>query len=150
MANTFTQLYYHIVFSTKNRERRITGDIQPRLWAYIGGIARSHNMVALEVGGMHDHAHVLLLAKPTIAVSHAVQLIKGASSRWIHEEFPMLNKFSWQDGYGAFTVSPKAVERTAGYIRDQAEHHRHRTFTEEYLKILSEHGIVVDERYVWG
>ena len=150
MANTFTQLYYHIVFSTKNREPWLIPSVQVRLWPYIGGIARSHGMVALEVGGVDDHIHVLLSARPTISVSQIVQVIKGGSSRWLHEEIPALRGFSWQDGYGAFTVSKEALQRLSAYIRQQATHHRHRTFSEEYLDLLKKHGIVFDPRYVLG
>jgi len=149
MANTYTSLFYHIVFSTKNRERYLLESIQQRVWQYIGGIARENNMSALTVGGVSDHVHVLLKMRPTQTVSKAVQLLKGGSSKWIHEAIPRMKKFAWQDGYGAFTVCPQHVEGVRQYILNQKEHHRRKTFQEEYLKLLKEHGIEYDERYLW-
>jgi REP element-mobilizing transposase RayT len=106
MANTYTCLHYHIIFSTKNRERWITPDIEPRLWAYLGGIARENRLVPLTiVGGIEDHIHLVLNVPPSVALSKALQLLKGGSSKWMHETFPTLRGFGWQDGYGAFTVS---------------------------------------------
>jgi REP-associated tyrosine transposase len=88
MADTYTSLFYHIVFSTKNRERSIKAPIEKRVWAYLGGIAREHNMVALQIGGVEDHVHLVLGARATMGVSKAVHLLKGASSKWINESFP--------------------------------------------------------------
>lgn len=149
MANTYTSLHYHIVFSTKRREPYIAQNIQDRVWAYIGGIARENNMTALAVGGMNDHAHVLLWTRPTQTVSKAVQLLKGGSSLWIHQTFPALKGFAWQDGYGAFAVCRAHTEVVVEYIRNQKEHHRKKTFQEEYLAFLKEYGIEYDERYLW-
>ena len=115
MANTFTALHYHIVFSTKNRYPWITTDVEQRMWEYIGGIARENEMKALQIGGIDDHAHILLCTKPKIAVSKAVQLLKGGSSKWIHETFPNLQNFCWQDGYGAFSVSQSALPSVITY-----------------------------------
>lgn len=105
MANTFSNLFYHIVFSTKGRKNLIDRNIEDRLWAYIGGIARKHEIIAIQVGGIENHIHILILAKPRIAPSQIVQWLKGESSRWLHETFPDLRSFSWQDGYGVFSVS---------------------------------------------
>jgi REP element-mobilizing transposase RayT len=149
MANTYTSLHYHIVFSTKRREPCITTDIRERVWAYIGGIARENNMTALAVGGMNDHAHVLLWARPTQTVSKAVQLLKGGSSLWIHQSFPRLKSFAWQVGYGAFAVCRTHANSVGEYIRTQEEHHRRKTFQEEYLGFLKEYEIEFDERYLW-
>jgi putative transposase len=149
MANTYTALYYHIVFSTKHRERWLTPDIEERVWSYVGGIARENKMTALQVGGIEDHIHILLGAPPTIAPSKAAQLIKGGSSKWIHETFPNMRAFAWQDGYGAFTVSKSVVPDVIKYIQSQREHHRTTTFQEEYLRLLKIHGVEYDERYLW-
>ena len=111
MANTYTCLHYHIIFSTKNRERWLVPDIEHRIWEFIGGIARAHRMTALQVGGVEDHIHALVNAPPTIAPSQIAQYLKGDSSKWIHEEFPALENFWWQDGYGAFTVSKSISQR---------------------------------------
>src|SRR6476620_4649853 len=105
MANTFTSLHCHIIFSTKNREPWLRQDIEERVWAYLGGIARENDMKSLRIGGIENHVHLLLGLSAAIAVSKAVQLIKGGSSIWIKDTFPDLAGFGWQDGYAAFTVS---------------------------------------------
>lgn len=148
MANTYTSLHYHIVFSTKRREPWLTDDVRERLWPYLGGIAREDGMIALEIGGMADHAHLLFSIPPGVALSKAVQLIKGGSSHWIKDAFPALAAFAWQDGYGAFSVSHSQLNQVREYIRDQAEHHRTRTFAEEYRAFLERHDVEFDERYL--
>jgi len=150
MANTYSSLHYHLVFSTKNRVAYLTPDIEQRVWAYIGGVARKHKMNALQVGGFDDHIHALVMAPPILSPSQIAQYLKGDSSKWIHETFPELRDFAWQEGYGAFTVSKSNLESVAGYIEKQREHHQQRTFQEEYLDFLQKHGIEYDERYVWG
>src|SRR5215469_15125351 len=105
MANTYTSLHYHVVFSTKNRVRHISQGIEGRVWAYIGGIARAHIIIALQVGGIEDHIHALVTAPSTLSPSKIAQFLNGDSSKWVHGEFPQLRNFAWQDGYGAFTVS---------------------------------------------
>ncbi|MCI0490415.1 MAG: IS200/IS605 family transposase [Blastocatellia bacterium] len=150
MANTYTSLYFHIVFSTKNRQPSINQEIEQRVWAFIGGIARKHRMTALQIGGIEDHIHALVMAPPTIAPSQIAQFLKGDSSKWIHNEFPSLRNFAWQDGYGAFSVSKSKVSEVKTYIQNQREHHRKRTFKEEYLELLRKHGIDYEEEYLWG
>ena len=150
MANTYTSLHYHVVFSTKNREKYIAPEIERRVWAYLGGVARKHRMTALRVGGIEDHVHALVAAPPIISPSQIAQFLKGDSSKWLHEEFPDLRGFAWQDGYGAFTVSKSNLPEVISYIEHQREHHRSRTFREEYLDFLKKHGVEYDERYVWG
>ena len=115
MANTYTSLHYHIVFSTKNRHAWIHQGIEHRVWEYIGGIIRENGMKPIQVGGIEDHLHVLLGAPPTMAVSKATQLLKGGSSKWMHDTFPNLAGFSWQDGYGAFSVSRSNLETVKTY-----------------------------------
>jgi REP element-mobilizing transposase RayT len=150
MANSFTSLYYHAIFSTKNREPWLTDNVRDRLWPYLGGIARENAMTALEVGGMADHAHLAISIPPSVSLSKALQLIKGASSHWIKETFPNLADCAWQDGYGAFTVSESQLEAVRDYIRRQADHHRNKTFAEEYRTFLQRHRIEFDERYLLG
>jgi REP element-mobilizing transposase RayT len=150
MANTFSALFYHIIFSTKNREPWISREIEERIWKYIGGIARNHQMSALQIGGIDDHVHALINARPTFAPCEIAQLLKGESSKWIHNEFPKLRLFSWQDGYGAFTVSKSGVDNVIEYIRNQRVHHQRKTFQEEYLEFLKVYGVEYDPRYVWG
>ena len=150
MANTYSSLHYHVIFSTKNREPWISRDIEQRIWEYIGGIARKHKMTALQVGGIEDHIHALVTAPPIIALCQIAQYLKGDSSKWIHEEFPSLHNFGWQDGYGAFTVSKSNIPSVIKYIQNQREHHRKKTFQEEFLEFLNANGIEYDERYLWG
>jgi REP element-mobilizing transposase RayT len=150
MANTYTSLYYHIVFSTKNRVAWLKPEIEERVWAYIGGIARHHRITAIQIGGIENHIHALVLAPPILAPSQMAQYLKGDSSKWIHEEFPDLRGFAWQEGYGAFTVSKANVEGAVRYIQNQREHHQTQTFQEEYLEFLQRQGIAYDERYLWG
>ena len=150
MANTYTKLYYHVVFSTRNRVRYIDAKIEERVWAYIGGVARKHKLTALQVGGIEDHIHALVLAPPILSPSEIAKFLKGDSSKWIHEEFAELRDFSWQDGYGAFSVSKSQLSEVARYIQNQREHHRGKSFQEEYLRLLELHDVEYDERYVWG
>jgi putative transposase len=150
MANTYGALFYHIVFSTKNRTEFISPHIEERIWAYIGGIARHHKMTAIQVGGVTDHIHALVMAPPSLAPFEIAKYLKGDSSKWIHEEYPDLQDFGWQDGYGAFTVSKSNVPGVASYIQNQRAHHRTQTFQEEYLEFLKKHGVNYDERYLWG
>jgi REP element-mobilizing transposase RayT len=150
VAKTYTSLNYHFTFSTKNREPWISQSIEDRIWSYIGGVARKHKMTALQVGGIDDHIHTLVMAPPTLSPSQIAQYLKGDSSKWIHEEFPKLRGFEWQDGYGAFTVSKSQIAEVIKYIQNQRKHHRKKTFQEEYLELLQKHGIDYDERYLWG
>ena len=149
MANTFTSLHFHFIFSTKNRERWIRPDIEGRLWAYLGGIASRHGMKPIVIGGIEDHVHLLVGMPPTLTVSEALQSIKGASSGWIKQSLPGCGGFAWQDGYGAFTVSKSLLNHVEDYIRRQREHHRETSFQEEYRGLLKKHGIAYDERYLW-
>lgn len=150
MAHSYISVYVHYVFSTKNRQKMITADLEPRLWAYMGGIARDNKMKALAIGGIEDHAHVFLSLPSTLSIAKTIQLIKGGSSHWVHETFPSHQDFEWQEGYGAFSVSISRIDKTVAYIKNQREHHHKTTFQEEYLAILKKHGIEYDERYIWG
>ena len=150
MANTYTSLYYHIVFSTKNRVGYLKPRIEHRVWAYIGGVARVHKIVALQIGGVDDHIHALVKAQPNVSVSQVAQFLKGDSSRWIHQTYPELRGFAWQDGYGAFAVSKSNVNEVIHYIRNQREHHMRTDFKEEYSNLLRINGVKCDERYLLG
>ena len=150
MANTYTCLFYHVVFSTKNRESWIAQEYESRIWDFLGGIAKQNDVVPVKIGGTENHVHLVLRIPPTLAISGVVKLIKGGSSKWIHETFPKLSGFGWQDGYGAFTVSKSKVPELVEYVTGQREHHRTRTFQEEYRALLEKHEIEYDERYVWG
>jgi len=150
MANTYTSLYYHLIFSTKNRVPWIRSELEPRLWEYLGGIARRHKMTALHVGGTADHIHAAILAPATLSPSQIAQALKGDSSKWIHGEIQNMCRFEWQDGYGAFTVGSYQLPELIRYIQNQREHHRVKTFQEEYVYLLEKHGIKYEERYLWG
>ena len=150
MAQSLVSLMTHIIFSTKDRRPLITLDYQPRLYEYIGGTIRGLGGISLGINGMEDHVHMLVGAPATIAPSKIAQLVKGGSSAWIHDTFPDLAEFGWQDGYGAFTVSKSQLPELTSYIQGQREHHRQKTFQEEYSDLLHKKGIGYDERYLWG
>jgi len=150
MANTFSFLNFHCVFSTKERVAVLMPEIRGRLWPYLAGIARQNGFQVKCVGGVADHVHLLLSLSTTIAISKAIQLIKGGSSIWIHQTFPKLRNLSWQQGYGAFSVGISQIPETIRYIEQQEEHHRTRTFQEEYLSILKRHEMTFDEKYLWN
>lgn len=140
---------FHCVFSTKERRPLITPALQQRLWPFLGGIARQNRMTQIIAGGTEDHVHILLSLPATMPVSKAMQLIKGGSSKWIHETFPDLRQFAWQEKYGAFSVSVSQLETIIKYIKNQKEHHRKRSFQDEFLMLLKKHRIEFDERYLW-
>ncbi|MGA2556088.1 MAG: IS200/IS605 family transposase [Verrucomicrobiota bacterium] len=146
---SYISSYFHCVFSTKERRPLITPELRTRLWPFLGGIARQNNMKAIEIGGVEDHIHILLSLPATMALSKALQLIKGGSSKWIHETFPAQRTFAWQEEYGAFSVSVSQLDKTVEYIKGQEAHHRQRTFQEEFLALLKRHRIEYDDRYLW-
>jgi len=149
MGDTYTSLHYHFVFSTKHREPWISQTVEERVWSFLGGIARENKLVPILVGGMPDHIHMAVGAPPTITVSKVIQQIKGGSSKWIKDAFPNMRGFAWQDGYGAFSVSKSNMPTLNAYIQNQRDHHRTRTFQEEFLELLRRHEIEYDERYIW-
>ena len=150
MGHSFASSLFHCVFSTKDRRPFIREDLQSRLWPYIGGIARDNRMKALTIGGVEDHVHILVSLPSTMAIAKAIQLIKGGSSLWVHENFSQHSSFAWQEGYGAFRLDIALVERTTCYITSQAEHHRKQTFQAEFPAFLKKHNMEYDERYIWG
>ena len=149
MPHSFVSSLYHCVFSTKERRPLISPQFQPRLFQYFGGIAREHKMKLLAVGGVDDHVHLLLSLPKTITIPKAMQLIKGNSSKWVHETFAEQRLFQWQEGYGAFSISVGDIERTANYIRNQAAHHQKINFKAEFTAFLNKHGIEYDERFIF-
>jgi len=149
MSHTYCSSLFHCVFSTKERRRSVPHEIQPRLWAYIGGIAREHGMKALAVGGVDDHLHILLSLPSTLTIADAMREIKSVSSRWMHENCG-IRGFEWQEGYGAFSIGAAQIEATLTYINHQEEHHRKRDFQAEFLAFLKKNRIEYDPRYVWG
>src|SRR5581483_10403762 len=125
---SYVSSYFHCVFSTKDRNPIITPDLTQRLFPFLGGIARQNDIKAVEIGGVADHVHILLSLPPTMPVAKAMQLIKGGSSKWVHDTFPEHCLFRWQEKYGAFSVSVSQLDKTREYIRNQAEHHRKMSF----------------------
>ena len=149
MAGTYTKLFYHIVFSTKHRANFITPAIETELYKYLAGIVRGLGGSCIEVNGMPDHVHLLAILPPKIAVSDALRDIKANSSKWIHDTKTDLEKFAWQDGFAAFTVSKSVVDPVCAYIRDQKSHHGERDYKSELLGLLAKHEVEFDERYIW-
>lgn len=149
MPHSYVSNLMHCTFGTKERFPFIDPELEARLWPYLGGIARENAMKALSIGGTTDHIHGLLSLPATMSFAKALQLIKGGSSKWIHDNFSRLKKFEWQEGYGAFSVSASQVKKTMAYIQDQKEHHRKKTFQEEFLEFLDKHGVEYDPRYVF-
>ena len=146
---SYTNLKYHIVFSTKQRRPLIESTLLPRLQEYVGGIVRELDGKLLEANGPEDHMHLCIQAKPTIAVSDLVGKIKANSSGWVHKTFPHLRDFAWQDGYAAFTVAQSGLSILSKYIHAQQEHHKKQSFQEELIALLKLHGIDYDERYIF-
>ena len=149
MAHSYTNLLYHIVFSTKGRETWLSEAMSPRLYEYLGGAIRSEGGIALAINGWLDHVHILAKLRQDKRVSDVLRDLKANSSGWIHREFVGLRGFAWQRGYGAFTVSQSQVEGVKRYIANQKVHHQTVSFKEEFLALLKAHGIEYDERYIW-
>ena len=148
MPSTHLSLHYHAVFSTKERAPLIATPWRTRLHEYIGGVVRGLEGTPLHIGGVEDHIHMLLGLKATHCIANIIREIKKASTSWVREQIGT-RAFHWQDGYGAFTVSRTNLLNVADYIRTQEEHHRRRTFREEYISFLDHHGIEYDKRYLW-
>ena len=146
---SYVSAYFHCVFSTKDRRALIPPALSERLWPFLGGVARNNQMKAIEIGGMPDHVHVLLSLTSTLSIAKGMQLIKGGSSKWVHETFPEHHLFGWQVKYGAFSVSVSRLESTIEYIRKQAQHHQKMSFQEEFIALLKKHRIAYDERFLW-
>jgi REP element-mobilizing transposase RayT len=148
MPSTHLSLHVHVVFSTKNRYPFITHEWRERLHAFLGGAIRAAGCIPESVGGTIDHVHLLIGIRATHCVADITRDIKHASSKWIHETIGN-KKFGWQDGYGAFTVSASQLDAVKEYIRNQAEHHRKRTFEEEYVDFLKRAEVDYEEKYLW-
>lgn len=147
MSHAYVSNLVHCVFGTKERFPFIDSNLESRLWPYVGGIARENKMKALAIGGTADHIHTLLSLPATMNIAKAVQLIKGGSSKWIHDTFHKSREFAWQEGYGAFTVSRSQMKKTVAYIDAQKEHHRKKSFRDEFIEFLDKHEIEYDPRY---
>ncbi len=149
MANTYTQIHIHAVFAVQNRLSLINKSWQFRLYQYLTGIVQNNGHKLLAINGMPDHIHILFGMRPLQSVSDLLQDIKGDSSKWINQNKLVKGKFSWQEGYGAFSYGKSQISDIATYIQNQEKHHKKRTFREEYLEFLKLFEINFDERYIF-
>jgi REP element-mobilizing transposase RayT len=149
LAHTFTNLLAHVIFSTKDRLPLINPIIKPRLLAYMGGIIRTLDGIAIAIDGTADHVHLFIKQPTTVAMADLMRTLKTNASRWVHETWPEEHAFAWQTGYGAFSVSQSNADAVRDYIARQEEHHQAVSFQEEFITFLTRHGIEYDERYIW-
>jgi REP element-mobilizing transposase RayT len=149
MPGTYHNLKFHLIFSTRRREPWLTEAVRPRIHDYRGGIIRGERGQPLEIGGVADHVHVLFGWRTDDSLANLARNLKANSSKWIHETFPELRSFRWQEGYAIFTVSQSQTGRVRNYLQRQEEHHRMKTLQEELLKFLRTNEVEFDERYLW-
>lgn len=147
MSHSYVQNVVHVVFSTKGRRPTIAAEFRARLWAYLAGICKNEEILVHAIGGAADHVQLLVQIPPTLALAKAVATIKANSSRWAGEQG---RRFSWQQGYGAFSVSASVVPTVVRYIRDQELHHRKMNFDAEFVALLKKHGVEFDATFVFG
>src|SRR5438093_7744703 len=148
MSSTHLNLYYHLIFSTKDRNPLIDPAWQQRLHFFLGGAVKTVGAKAVAIGGISNHVHLLIGLRATHCLKDVLREIKSSSSKWVHQNMGIKN-FAWQDGYGAVTVSPSLIEQVKQYIGHQQQHHKIRTFEQEYLEFLQKSGVEYDERYLW-
>lgn len=149
MANTLVKLNIHIIFHVKSTGIKIRNENLERMFSYIGGVINGIGGIPIEIGGVNDHIHILTSIPKNKSLSDFVRIIKTDSSRWIKTIDKYYSNFSWQEGYGAFSVSPTLINKTTKYIQNQSEHHKTRTFREEYKMFLQAYGIQCDEKYIF-
>ena len=149
MSQSLSQLYVHLVFSTKHREPLLLSPLRGQMHAYLATVLKNQDSPAVKFGGTSDHVHSLFRLSKNCSMAKIVEEIKTSSSKWIKTQDRALINFHWQSGYGAFSVSPADVQAVAEYIAQQEAHHRAVTFQEEYRRLLESHGIEFDERYLW-
>ena len=149
MPGTYSQLLLHVVFSTKGRHPWINTDVAARLHPYIGGIVRAERGVLHAIGGVEDHVHLYLRWRPDGSVSDLMRTVKSRSSKWLHETYPHVAAFAWQEGYSVFSVSKSQEDAVRAYIARQAEHHAKEDFRAEVMRLLRAHAVEVDERYIF-
>jgi len=147
MSSTYSNMYFHIIFSTKNRIKFINDDLDSRLYPYLCGIANNNDFKILDANGTKDHCHALLSLKPALSISKTMQLIKGGSSKWIHDTCLDLKNFSWQEGYAVFTVSESQIGKVRSYIGKQKEYHKKISSKDELRELLEMNNIEYNEKY---
>jgi REP element-mobilizing transposase RayT len=149
MAGSYVRIDVHIVFSTKDRLPLLGDGVRQRVWDYLGAILRNHGSTPMTIGGTADHVHVLAQLPKDRAVPDVVREVKSNSTRWIREAFEGLERFSWQEGYAAFSITVTGLDRVSGYIAHQEAHHQEKSFQEEFVEFLNQAGVEYDERYIW-
>ncbi|MCM4158750.1 IS200/IS605 family transposase [Antarcticibacterium flavum] len=149
MGQSLVKNYVHLIFSTKNRNPLIHPPVEGELYNYLGGICNQLECQAVQVGGYLDHVHILCMLSKKITLMKLIEELKSHSSKWIKTKGVGYQNFYWQSGYGAFSVSPSEIDKIITYITNQHEHHRKKTFQEEYRDFLKRYNVDYDERYVW-
>ena len=149
MPESLAFILLHVIFSTKNREPVLNPSVRPDLYAYLATVVRNAGCECYRVGGVADHVHLAIRLSRTVTMSNLIEELKTSSSRWLKTQSPELAGFAWQRGYGTFSVGPSDLDALTQYIDSQEEHHRTRTFQEEYRAFLKKYGVEYDERYVW-
>ncbi|HAB51634.1 MAG: transposase [Ignavibacteria bacterium RIFOXYB2_FULL_35_12] len=149
MGQSLVKNYIHIVFSTKHRVPLIHQPVQDELYSYIGRICKEMECQPIKIGGYTDHIHILCMLSKKIALMKLLEEVKSHSSKWMKTKGEILKKFYWQNGYGAFSVNPSQVNIVIAYIENQKEHHKRRSFQDEYRAILRKYKVEYDERYIW-
>jgi len=149
MGQSLVKNYIHIIFSTKDREQLILEPHETGLHNILGTICKNHDCQPITIGGYTDHVHILCTLSKKIMLITLLEKVKGQSSKWMKTQDESLMNFYWQDGYGAFSVSPRDVEKVSAYIANQHEHHSKQSFQDEYRGILKRYNAEYDERYVW-
>ena len=150
MSQSLANILIHIVFSTKNREAKLSRNICQELYAYIATILKQHSCHPYKIGGIEDHIHILCSLSKTISIAKLVEEIKTSSSKWIKTKGNEFINFSWQNGYGAFSISPAHIKPVYSYIENQEKHHVKFTYRDELKKLLNKYSIDYDERYLWN
>ena len=149
MPQSLSKVIVHVIFSTKDREPWLDSEVRPRMHAYLATVCRDLGAEFVHVGGVADHVHIVTTLPRTVSQAQLIEEIKKTSSKWIKALDARYRGFFWQRGYGAFSVSPSQLDSVVQYVKTQQEHHRTRTFQEEYSELLRRHGVDFDERYVW-
>ena len=149
MANTYTQIYIHVVFAVQARESLIKVEWREDLFKYIAGILKNQGIKLLAIGGVEDHVHILFGMSPTIALSDLIREVKANSSKYINENKFVRGKFYWQEGFGAFSYSRSQIDAVAKYVLNQEQHHAGRSFKDEYVGLLNRFEVEFDDRYLF-
>lgn len=150
MSHSYCSNRIHVIFSTKGRQQCLSDDFQPKLWAYMAGIAHNQGFEAMVIGGVRDHVHALLVLPPTLPLAKAVQFLKGSSSHWINEVRACDGPFAWQEGYAAFSVSASQTAQVVRYIQNQRTHHEKKSFEVEFVEFLKKYELSYDPAHVLG